>query len=190
MGACCVSESNSSEETKGNNNKPQLQTADTRGTVQMHSHMDLRDIDERIKVLQRGNINELEEMIYNFDEDVNAYVFGQNKTLLLEAVIKCPNCQVVRIIMNKGADVNVPENQTGNTAIFLSALDLKVDFVKELLKYGPDLGHVNKYGQNIFEFLQFQLFDQRKSLGREMEIQERNKYDEIIQLLKEYLNEE
>ena len=92
--------------------------------------------------------------------------------------------------MNKGADVNVPENQTGNTAIFLSALDLKVDFVKELLKYGPDLGHVNKYGQNIFEFLQFQLFDQRKSLGREMEMQERNKYDEIIQLLKEYLNEE
>ena len=151
--------------------------------------MHLRDIDERIKVLQGGNINELEDMIINFDEDINAYVFGQNKTLLLEAVIKCPNYQVVRLIMNKGADVNVPENQTGNTAIFLSALDLKVEFVRELLRYKPDLGHVNKYGQNIFEFLQFQLFDQRKSLGREMEMQERNKYDEILQLLREYLNE-
>ena len=100
MGSCCVSERDESSEKKGNNNKPQLQTADTRGTVQMHSRMDLRDIDERIKVLQGGNINELEDMIINFDEDINAYVFGQNKTLLLEAVIKCPNYQVVRLIMS------------------------------------------------------------------------------------------
>ena len=35
----------------------------------------------------------------------------QNKTLLLEAVIKCPNAKVVDMIMSKGADVDKEELQ-------------------------------------------------------------------------------
>jgi hypothetical protein len=59
--------------------------------------------------------------------------------------------------------------------------------VKALLKYNPDLNHVNKSKQNIFEFLQFQLFEQRKNLGREMVRQEKEKYEVIHGLLKEYV---
>ena len=56
------------------------------------------------------------------------------------------------MIMEKAADIDKEEYQTGNTAIFLSAVDLKVDFVRNLLKYRPNLQHRNHNNQDIFEF--------------------------------------
>lgn len=147
------------------------------------------EIDKREQILRRGLKKEIKRMIDDYDEGIDDYSFGQNKTLLLEAVMVCPNPEVVHMIMAKEADIDKEEYQTGNTAIFLSALDLKVDFVKELLKYKPDLNHRNHSKQNIFEFLKFNLFDQRQSLGRVMTADEKEKYEEIIGLLKENLRE-
>lgn len=180
MGICCVAQE-AKPKTRGNQNKEShLAKADLTSSIQV----DTKDIDSRVKILQRGIEPELEHMVNTYDSDINSYIFGQNKTLLLEAVIKCPNAKVVDMIMSKGADVDKEELQTGNTAIFLSALDLKVDFVEALLKYKPNLQHRNNSQQNIFEFLQFQLIDQRKSLGRELIRQEKEKYDIIIGMLR------
>ena len=145
---------------------------------------DLKSIDNREQILKRGKINELKKMIDNYDEDINAYTFGQNKTLLLEACNVCPNPEVIDLIMNKGADIDKEEYHTGNTAIFLSALDLKDDFVEKLLNYNPNLLHKNHNQQDIFEFLNFFLIEQRKSFNRELIKKEKIKYDKILNLLK------
>ena len=127
-------------------------------------------------------------MIDNYEDDIDDYSFGSNKTLLLEAVINCPNSAVIDMIMEKGADIDKEEYQTGNTAIFLSAVDLKVDFVRTLLKYQPNIQHKNHNNQDIFDFLNFQLFTQRQKIGREMTDDEREKYEEIEKMLQEYAN--
>ena len=129
-------------------------------------------------------------MIDNYDADINDYTFGQNKTLLLEACIVCPNPAVIDMIMEKGADIDKEEYQTGNTALFLSAVDLKVDFVKKLLNYNPNLQHRNHANQNIFDFLNFQLFEQRQKIGREMTDEERDKYQQIENMLNDYVGKE
>ena len=129
-------------------------------------------------------------MIDNYDEEIDDYSFGQNKTLLLQACMICPNPDVVDMIMAKGADVDKEEYQTGNTALFLSAVDLKVDFVRKLLNYNPNLQHRNHAGQNIFDFLNFQLFEQRQKIGREMTDEERDKYQEIENMLNDYVGKE
>ena len=180
MGVCCGASESKPKSRASQNKESHLAKADPNSSMQV----DVKDIDSRVKILQRGIEPELEHMINTYDANINSYIFGQNKTLLLEAVIKCPNAKVVDMIMSKGADVDKEELQTGNTAIFLSALDLKVDFVEALLKYKPNLQHRNNSQQNIFEFLQFQLFDQRKSLGRELMRQEKEKYDTIISMLR------
>ena len=144
------------------------------------------EIDKRVEILQKGQKKELQKMIDNFEDDINDYAFNANKTLLLEAVINCPNPAVVDMIMEKGADIDKEEYQTGNTAIFLAAVDLKVDFVRNLLKYQPNLQHRNHNNQDIFEYLDFQLFKQRPKIGREMIQDEKEKYNEIINLLQEY----
>ena len=160
---------------------PKLATADLDSSHQMDGE---EETDKRVEILRRGQKKELQKMIDNYEDDIDDYSFGSNKTLLLEAVINCPNPAVVDMIMEKGADIDKEEYQTGNTAIFLSAVDLKVDFVEKLLKYHPNLLHKNHSQQNIFDFLKFQLFDQRKSLNREMTRKEKEKYQQIESMLK------
>ena len=145
------------------------------------------DLDKRVEILRRGQKKELQKMIDNYEDDINDYSFGANKTLLLEACINCPNPAVVDMIIEKGADIDKEEYQTGNTAIFLSAVDLKVDFVRNLLKYQPNLDHKNHNNQDIFEFLDYQLFQQRQKLGREMDEDEKEKYNEIENMLRDYV---
>ena len=160
--------------------KNNIKRVDSDSSIQRDS----KSIDNREQILKRGKINELKKMIDNYDEDINAYTFGQNKTLLLEACNVCPNPDVIELIMNKGADIDKEEYHTGNTAIFLSALDLKDDFVEKLLNYNPNLLHKNHNQQDIFEFLNFFLIEQRKSFNRELIKKEKIKYDKILKLLK------
>ena len=192
MGACESSnaDGNRKARTRGHgNNKskrtatkmPKLKTADLDDSHQF----DEQEIDKREEILRRGVKKELQKMIDNYDDNINDYTFGQNKTLLLEACIVCSNPAVVDMIMEKGADIDKEEYQTGNTAIFLSALDLKVDFVRKLLKYQPNLQHKNHSNQNIFQFLEFQLIEQRQRLGRDLTYDESEKFEEIKNMLME-----
>ena len=187
MGACCSTPHNTNKHSRitDQKQKSELDKADPNASQQIETN----EINKREKILRRGLTHELETLVNNFDEDINSYIFGQNKTLLLEACIVCPNPDIIDFIMNKGANVDCEEYQTGNTPIFLCALDLKVDFVKKLLKYNPNLLHKNHSQQNIFDFLNFQLVDQRKSLNREMSRKEKEKYEEIENLLKNAVKE-
>ena len=165
---------------------PKLAKADTDSSRQIDEE---EETDKRVEILRRGQKKELQKLIDNYEDDINDYAFGTNKTLLLEAVINCPNPAVIDMIMEKGADIDKEEYQTGNTAIFLSAVDLKVDFVRNLLKYRPNLRHKNHNNQDIFDFLDFQLFKQRQKIGREMTEDEKKCYDEIESMLREYAEE-
>ena len=146
------------------------------------------ELDNRDDILRRGNKKELQIMANNYPDDINEYSFGNNRTFLLEACIVCPNHCIIDMIMEKGADIDKEECNTGNTPIFLSALDLKVSFVRELLKYHPDLQHRNHANQDIFQFLNNKLIEQRKNIGRDLTYDEREKYEQIINMLKEQIN--
>ena len=194
MGCIWCLSSKKDEQQKDDNNKkktnkknkkgPQLATADERATNQI----EIEEIDKRVEILRKGEKEEIEKMIDSVG-DINDYSFGSNKTLLIQAVINCSNPEIIDIIMEKGADIDKAESETGNTALFLSAVDLKVDFVRNLLKYKPNLEHKNHNNQDIFQFLNFNLFENRGKFGRELTEDEKGKYSEIEKMLKKYVNE-
>ena len=175
---------------KGHNSTKNKKTKLVEADLDESRNISEQDIDERESILRQGQTKELQRMIENYNEDINAYSFGQNKTLLLEACMICPNPNVIDMIMEKGADIDKEEYQTGNTALFLSAVDLKVNFVKKLLNYNPNLQHRNHANQNIFDFLNYQLFEQRQKFGREMTNDERDKYQQIENMLNDYAGKE
>ena len=194
MGACDSSNNKKQKNNQGRreNNYGQRSTKKSAKLVKAEldedsNQMSENEISQRDRILKRGQRKELQNIINNYIEDIDEYAFGQNKTLLLQACMKCPNPDVVDMIMAKGADIDKEEYQTGNTALFLSAVDLKVNFVKKLLKYNPNLQHRNHAGQNIFDFLNYQLFEQRQKIGREMTEDERDKYQEIENMLNDYV---
>ena len=177
-------DNNKKKTNKKNKKGPQLATADERATNQI----EIEEIDKRVEILRKGEKEEIEKMIDSVG-DINDYSFGSNKTLLIQAVINCSNPEIIDIIMEKGADIDKAESETGNTALFLSAVDLKVDFVRNLLKYKPNLEHKNRNNQDIFQFLNFNLFENRGKFGRELTEDEKGKYSEIEKMLKKYVNE-
>ncbi len=193
MGACESSNADGKRKARGrgeglnekNRGQPTRMPKLTTANLNSSRQVEEQEIDQRVEILRRGQKKELQKMIDNYEDDINEYSFGANKTLLLEAVINCPNPAVIDMIMEKGADVDKEEYQTGNTALFLSAVDLKVDFVRNLLKYQPNMQHKNHNNQNIFEFLDYQLIEQRRKYGRELTADERKKYNEIENMLRE-----
>jgi ankyrin repeat protein len=139
-----------------------------------------------------GDIVKLEEILQSQNIDVNDYN-NTNKNFFHDALIKSNKVEVIEMLINKKrADINLPEQQTGNTPIFLAAIDLKVDFVKLLIKHNPNIYHLNEEKQNVIDFLRewnnelIEGAKRRSSLKRGLSEEEKENFDEILNLLEDY----
>ncbi len=56
---------------------PKLATADLDSSQQVED----QDIDQRVEILRRGQKKELQKMVDNYEDDINEYTFGANRTL-------------------------------------------------------------------------------------------------------------
>lgn len=194
MGACCTSTKN----TSGNSTEDQIKNqrkSKMNQNLKVDVNMeDSRNEDENSKLektstatcLINGDLEQLEKILKS--TDVNDYN-GTNKNFFHEAILKTNKVDIVKmLIYKKRANPNLPETETGNTPIFLAAIDLKVDIVKLLLENGANVLHINHEKQNVIEFLKEWNNEninakRRSSLKRELSPEEKANYDEIIQTL-------
>lgn len=175
------------------NNRPKLRQANESASFMeeeesyTNKNASSRKIAEYEKILKGGKKKELQRMIDNYEYNINDYVFDKSKTLLMEACIKCPNPDVVDMIMKKegqAVDVNAEEYHSKNSAIFFAAVDLKVEFVERLLNYGVDPMKTNKDNLRVDQFLDKEWLEKRKGeMQREMTPDEKRKYMKIMKLL-------
>ena len=187
MGACCTATSKHDKRSRKSNSSG----------VKVEEIPDERSIDDAqpaftkekpIQIyLTSGNTRQIQELIDRNEISVHDYIFGgSDKTILHEAVQTSENFQVIETILNNKADVNAVEKETGNTALILAALDLKVDIVKSILKYNPNIRIKNRKGQDIFEFLNDYLIEKKGTKKTDLTAEQRGKLQTIIELLNEY----
>lgn len=137
--------------------------------------------------LRTGNTRLLQELIDRQEINVNDYIFGgSDKTLLHEAVQISESSQIVETVLNNKADVNALEKETGNTAIILAALDLKLEIVKTILKFNPNINIKNRKGQDIFMIINEYLIEKKGSKKTDLTTEQSQKLQNIIEILKEY----
>jgi len=137
--------------------------------------------------LRTGNTRLLQELIDRQEINVNDYIFGgSDKTLLHEAVQISESSQIVETVLNNKADVNALEKETGNTAIILAALDLKLEIVKTILKFNPNINIKNRKGQDIFLIINEYLIEKKGSKKTDLSPEQSQKLQNIIEILKEY----
>lgn len=139
-----------------------------------------------VKKLDAGDIKFLNSEIENGQLKVNEYRHGGNMGLLHLAVQRSKHPEVLETILQKGANVNLVETETGNTVLYIACLDLKVDFVKIILRYNPNIGHVNKKGEDIFVMMKNFFKEKTGARKSDMNEQEEEKYDAIMRMLEEY----
>ncbi len=103
----------------------------------------------------------IEQMFDKKEIEANEYNFGTNKTILHEAVLVSDSPELINCILEHKASVDAREIETGNTALFLAGIDLKVDIVRTLLKFNPDIKILNNNGQDIFTCLKETLIEKK-----------------------------
>ena len=78
--------------------------------------------------------------------------------------------QAITVLLEHGADPNLAHTVSGETALMLSAPELRINVVKLLLEYGADVTQVNREGKSVLDML-----------GRT------RKYGEVVELCTAYI---
>lgn len=152
---CCQSQNTNHKQTY---NKPAAHPSKLKPINQEQSvdkgHNDSDQEHNKLEMLfKQGRIEKLEDMINSGELDPNKKI-NENYTLLLYSVVKQVDIDFIRFLLNKGADINAKELETGNTALFFASLDLNSRLVDLLINFKPDISHQNLKGENIFKFLE------------------------------------
>lgn len=139
------------------------------------------------RYLLEGNTNKIRELIERREINVNSYDYeGSIMTILHKAVQISDDPDLIDLILSKGADVDLEEKETGNTALMIASIDYKDEIVKVLLKYSPNIDKQNKKGQNIFSYLKYFFNDKQGIKQTDLSPDQKYKVDKIVRMLNEY----
>jgi hypothetical protein len=186
MGACCTANDKKERRTSNKKSTPDLKVEEIPDEESVIDGKNRNMKEQPFQVyLRSGNAKKIQELIDRGELVPNDYTLIGDKTLLHEAVQLSDNSDVINTILNSRWDVNAVEKETGNTALMLAAVDLKVDFVKTILKYHPNLKIKNRAGQDIFVFLNEYLIEKKGIKKTDLIPEQKEKFRTIIELLKE-----
>ncbi len=199
MGICDSTTSNSKNQTKRDiqeKRKSQIPSENIKLDVNMDESQSSVTLEKTntTTCLISGDINKIQKILNTQNIDVNDYN-KTNKTFFIEAIMKTEKTEIIEyLVVEKKANINLPEQQTGNTPIFLASVDLKINIVKLLLKHNPNIHHLNEENQNVIDFLkdwnnENEGMKRRSSLKRDLSLEEKEKFDGILNMLELYKNE-
>ena len=105
-----------------------------------------------------GHVDVIHQLL-NAGANVNA-VSKDGKTALTWAVLKALEGEesrliVVKLLLERGADVNIKDVLVEETALMLTAIHGNVTMVEMLLKAGADVHAANKYGMTALKIASF-----------------------------------
>lgn len=188
MGACCTSDDKNKKRRTSNLNSIQMKVDEIPDEVS-NDYGKRKKTNEKpiIQYLKTGNARLIQDMIDKKEIDVNEYVFGGDKTVLHEAVQISDHAAVVDVILKNKADVNAVEKETGNTALFLAALDLKVEIVRTILNYNPDMTIKNNKNQDVIKCVNENLIEKRGVKKADLTIEQVERLQAILDMLKAQL---
>lgn len=191
MGACCTATNKHERRSSNRNSTPNIKVEEIPDDASIVDEGKPRHGSNNPvqQYLRSGNTRGVQELIDRKEIIVNDYIYGgSDKTILHEAVQISDSDMVIETILNNRADVNAVEKETGNTALILAALDLKVDIVKTILKFNPNIRIRNRKGQDIFVFLNDYLVEKKGTKKTDLTPEQSEKLHKIIDMLKDYKN--
>jgi ankyrin repeat protein len=132
--------------------------------------------------IRTGDVLSLQKLIDNGDLLVNELTFDGGSKTALHVAVQNPHKSVVELLLNNGSNVNIPELNTGNSAIFMAAIDFKVDYVDLLLiSSSINLTLRNNNNKDILEFLE----DFKNSKIQRISTEDKGKIELIIKRIKQ-----
>jgi Ankyrin repeats (many copies) len=105
--------------------------------------------------IEDQDIIHIEQVLLRAKDCLNAVCLGEDQTPLAYAcVLGCGD--VVRFLIEKGADVNVRMGEDGETALFQAVLENKFEIVKLLVEYGAKIKIQDYQGNTPLDYAVFE----------------------------------
>jgi ankyrin repeat protein len=125
------------------------------------------------------DVNDLRSVLNKTNYDINSYFEKDNNNTILTLSIRSNSPpEIIELILNKGADVNLCEKSSGHSPLILACLNLDLEIVDLLLKKNPSYtakSEDNVDNKDIFTYLN-EKFSQNKFKGK-------NTWEEIRDIL-------
>jgi ankyrin repeat protein len=185
MGPCCSATPKHHPSVHNKNYKERrsnVQEANPENSVIMEDKPKFRSRNPAEHFIITGDIVSLQKLIDDGELHINELTFDGGSKTPLHFAVQNPHRAVVELLIANGADVNIPELNTGNSAIFMAAIDYKVEYVEMLLRSSKlNIGLNNNNNKDIVEFL-----DDFKNLkSQRISAEDKGKLDLIIRRISE-----
>jgi len=143
MGALCNSDSKQKQTTaKPLERKENLKFQIKNGA--QGKSQEINDIEEKLDLILNqaagDDIEQLKSILKSGKLNINAYFEKEdNETLLTKAIRKNAKPELIKLLLDYGADVNLCEKSSGHSPLILACLNLNINVVKLILAKHPIL---------------------------------------------------
>ena len=184
MGSLCGS---TQDKAKPSNTpeKKERKSAQYKGSrhSQMKSNTNLEDqIHTAIEITQ--DFLEIRKILEKGTFEINSYFQNDDNNTILTLSIRSNNtAEMVNLILENGADVDLIEKSSGHSALILACLNLDMEIVESLLEKKPSVSiksEDNSENRELIEYLN-EKFSSNKFKGK-------NTWDEIREKLVKYVD--
>ncbi len=186
MGVCCTTEKKNKNTTSKPLEKKELIILKMKSGNARKAYLK-SETEEKIELLLnlggKENIEELKSIIGNGNMDINKYLDKEdNETILTKAIKNNSKPEIIKLILNCGADVNLCEKASGHSPLILACLNLNSAVVELILTKNPSFNvnseDVEDKNENLISYLK------KKFSGNKLKGE--NTWEEIRDLLERY----
>jgi len=192
MGALCNSETKPKQNAANIPEKKEQIKLQLKGGSARKSNQ-VTDVEEKLKlILSPGeeNIEELKVILNSGKIDFNNHFEKEdNETILTLAIKSNSKPEIIQVILDMGADVNLCEKSSGHSPLILACLNLNKKVVELILKQNPQINTVvhhdengNEHKADLIEYLKLKF-----SSGKLNKLKGENTLEEIIEVLEIYI---
>lgn len=186
MGACCTTENKSKNITskpleKKEQIKLQMKNGNTRKSHQVS------DAEEKLDLILNPaageNLEELKSILRGGKLEINKYLEKEdNETILTKAIKNNSKPEIIKFLLDNGADVNLCEKASGHSPLILACLNLNKSIVELILTRNPSFKvnseDIEDKNENLINYLK------KKFSGNNLKGE--NTWEEIRDLLEEF----
>lgn len=192
MGALCNSESKQKQITAKPHERKEQIKLHIKGGAQRKS-CDVNDLEEKVDLILNEaageELEELKSILKSGKINLNNYLEKEdNETLLTKAIRKNAKPEIIKLLLDNEADVDLCEKSSGHSPLILACLNLNLRVVELILTKNPKLNVLSEDAEDKGGKMDLIVYLKKKFNANPL-LKGENSWDEIRSVLEDHIKQ-